>query len=87
MIRIHVTAEDIDLGDPGSCFTCAIALAIRRRFMEAGSIEVSPVGIYVDRQRATVPTNALAWMTLFDAEGPAAVDPFTFEMDLQPRGN
>ena len=85
-MKIQVTAEDIKNGNRNSCYTCPIALAIRR---SRGRISaVTPSLIYIDGLYSgaiATPDVVRDFIALFDAfyrmEQP---QPFSFELPEVP---
>jgi hypothetical protein len=87
-MKIEVTAEDIRVGWRSDCCRCPVALAIRRA-LDLGEcdVEVIPDLVVISRRAAPVatydlPNMAFEFVLRFD--GHAWVEPFTFELDIQP---
>jgi hypothetical protein len=90
---ITVLQDDIDNGKPRSSRDCAIALAAKRELFTdiligstdiwIGSTGFTASNIETPAERGTLPVEALAFILRFDQGLP--VEPFKFEVDLQPK--
>jgi len=84
-VIVHVTAEDIANGVRKSYSCCPIAHALSRtlgRACKVGSWSWWRYGDgYADAQQ--LPLEARDFIDTFDSEGPAAVEPFDFEVSDQ----
>jgi hypothetical protein len=86
-IRVEVTAEDINRGEPGSCKHCPIALAMDRALAAIGidvrSWVILPyvrLGPKSANTYAVLPPAALVFAKHFDGEWD--VEPFSFDLEL-----
>lgn len=77
---IEVTREDIDHGLAGSCGSCPVALAIRRRFPD-GWVRVGIRCVYAGGRAYHLPSGAIEFIERFDGGMP--VEPFSFELDIR----
>ena len=80
-MKIEVTQQDIDKGLNNNCFSCPIALAVKRK------IDTGNVLVYCDRISVMstissydykLPKKAQTFIKRFDDRKP--VEPFTFEV-------
>ena len=80
-MQISVTQDDINLGMPGSAGACPIALAAQRLLPDA-AVMVGDVLTVTDKNSGVddylLPTEAHAFISAFDDDGSAAVEPFAF---------
>jgi hypothetical protein len=79
---ITVLQDDIDNGKPGSPGRCAIALAAKRELF-LDDVYVNGRSLMTETEHAAFPLEAIAFVSKFDTRCP--VEPFKFEIDLQPR--
>ena len=79
-MRIEVTQEDIEKGEPCDVCACPIALAIQRKLGRGGcEINFSTIDLGPGQVVAT-PYSARQFIRAFDDHLP--VKPFSFELDL-----
>lgn len=79
--KIHVTAEDIELGTPYSVDSCPIALAIRRETGIAGAVGRETVRVRVRFDRIIrLPRAATRFIPRFDSY--REVKPFNFFLEV-----
>ncbi len=84
-MRIEVTADDIAMGQRGSCCKCPIALAVARALKLNGMVvDVNGLRVFVGafgrpRRVYGLPENARAFVDAFDAG--RATRPFEFELE------
>lgn len=76
-MHVKVLQHHIDEGVKKNPFQCAIALAIREQFPQAGTVSVG-TRIIVDDNNWETPRAALAFMSRYDNEQYAA--PFEFNV-------
>lgn len=79
---VHVTAEDIANGVRKSYGCCPVAIALSRtlgRVCKAGSWSWWKNGDE-ENDAKQLPLEARDFIDTFDSEGPAAVEPFDFEV-------
>ena len=79
-IRVQVTQEDIDQGEADNCFDCPVALALKR--VTGAVIEVNNSFAIVDGVAIRLPPTVEIWIANFDYNGPDAVKPFSFSLEL-----
>ncbi len=95
-MKIQVTQEDIDRGEPAEAKCCPIALALSRTlngvsvWVEKEYIVVNPDCHYIaervptERNRAvTLPPEAQYFIAEFDDNGPDDVGPFEFDLPIE----
>jgi len=75
VIRVEVTADDIQRGEKKSETSCAIAVAAKRS--GAKLVYVDPTSIHVDGVDYRLPDEARRFVDAFDACH--VVEPFSFE--------
>ena len=79
-MRIEVTQEDIDLGEPCDPLLCPVALAIDRQLpgsdceVEYCTIDLEPGMVF------KTPQSVRNFIAAFDEEEPVA--PFSFDLDI-----
>lgn len=78
-MKIHVTREDIDLGERGSCLSCPIALAVKRQ-ADIASVRVEVASIRVGSAKAILPDEARRFVDHFDYG--RDVHPFSFDLPI-----
>ena len=81
---ITVLQDDIDNGVPGKPGRCAIALAAKRELF-VDYVLVNGFTLSTDTESGLLPYEAKAFIPRFDQKLP--VEPFKFEIDMQPRVN
>lgn len=77
---LRVTKEDIEKGEPQSCYQCPIALALKRAGFERVSVEAD--GIYADEQFAPSTYQVDDFVAAFDSE--QDVEPTEFDLPFEP---
>lgn len=87
ILIVHVTQEDIALGERQDAFSCPIARATKRAFGWGTSVSVDGINVYYRkwwrptyRYTGTLPAEALGFVLRFDMGG--HVEPFSFEVKL-----
>lgn len=81
-LKIVVTQEDIEAGQPGQSGSCPIALAIKRTISDASYVEVDQYCYWEhdgDIFSASMPNEAQQFINHFD--GKMVVFPFEFECE------
>jgi len=84
-VTIEVTADDIANGKPGVCSLCPIALAILRALPGWGDATVTNWHVFPPDDgfaEIDLPSAACDFIESFDCLGQAAVEPFSFELDV-----
>lgn len=81
-MKITVTQEDIDKGEPRFCFKCSVAIAVTRAF-GAKRTAAEEAAIFIHHAKGQInsfltPSAALRFIRAFDARQP--VQPFEFEL-------
>jgi hypothetical protein len=62
---VHITHEDIKLGEPGDGNKCPVALALKRAFVTK-SVTVGPAWCNVNNQPIDLPDRIYQWVNDFD---------------------
>ena len=82
---IHVTQQDIDLGQRDKCKRCPIALAMQRTFPNLDA-SVYTTDVWLSKHGFIVlPHEARRFIYRFDADDRENIRPFSFELDLDNR--
>jgi hypothetical protein len=80
-VTIDVTQEDINDGEPGTCWGCPIALAASRALPYAEDVSVGADMLTVGEYDADLPMLASDFVHRFDNGKPTG-GPFAFEVEL-----
>jgi len=89
--KIDVTKADIESGERHNVYACPLARAIGRAVGRGVVAIDGGVGLGPDLMSAKVRTNIGPWhdamdsfIEAFDFRGPKAVQPFSFEIEIDP---
>ena len=77
VFQLKVTAEDIEIGNPGMPSLCPIARALNRKFPDR-VIAVGITDVWMDEIRYDLSMSARKFIEVFDRIGKTAVVPRTF---------
>ena len=80
-MRVQVTAKDIEEGHRGQCYSCPIALALKRKGGLIGGVHARWINYKGLRYR--LPRATRRWQENFDFGRP--VEPALLRFDLDPR--
>lgn len=87
--KVEVTQFDIDLGIPGACWRCPVALALQRTLRSALRIQVLPECISIQDEATyqiyyiNTPLEVERFIHVFDGHKPPwKAKPQTFEFDI-----
>ena len=82
-VRVEVTAEDIEEGQPNMCRACPVALAIRRATKAEEVFVIRTATIYPPAGMSYVvalPYEVITFIERFDLD--AHVEPFEFSLEI-----
>lgn len=77
-LTVEVLQRDINRGVRNCSERCAIAVALRRASKDRHAC-VGSTDVRYKRLDVMLPSEAVAWVKLYDSDQP--VEPFTFELD------
>ena len=81
-MRVQVTAKDIEEGHRGQCYSCPIALALKRKGVLKYGVGVRWINSY-NGLRYRLPRATRQWQEDFDYGRP--VEPALLRFDLDPQ--
>lgn len=84
-MKIKVTQQDIEKGDPGDCESCAMALALRCHIKVNQTLEVNVsfegrASVFIDGVTYNLSKSCYMFIRDFDNKEP--VKPFSFELEI-----
>lgn len=82
-MTIHVTQEHIDKGERKACCGCPVVLAIREATSEPRWRVPAHYAAYLGNMVIGLPDSVSDFIETFDASGPSAVSPFSFELPIE----